>query len=102
MRVAQPVDQVACAVEWKEVVDEAVGGRILQLPDEPDHRERQHDRNEEDALVDARAADLPVEQHRQEHAERRRDQAEERQPDQVVPDGRPEEQVLREEQLVVA
>ena len=42
------------------------------LPDEADDGEREHDREVVDALVDAGAADVLVEQVGEEHAERRR------------------------------
>ena len=51
-------------------------GRVLQLPDEADDGQRQHDRDEERALVDARAAHLAVEQDREEDADRRGDEHE--------------------------
>ena len=42
--------------------------RVLQLPDEADDGQRQHDRDVERALVDARAAHLAIEQDREEDA----------------------------------
>ena len=62
----------------EDVVDEAVLRGVLELPDEPDQRERQDDRQVERGLVEARATDLAVEQDRDEDAERRGDEQEER------------------------
>ena len=48
-----------------------------------------------DALVDPGAADLLVQQHGHEHPDRRGDEQQEAQPDDVVLDGRPEGRVDR-------
>ena len=100
VRVAQPVDDIALARPPEDAVDEALRG-VLELPDDPDDRQRQHDRDEEGALVEPRPAHLPVEQHRQEDADRCRDEDEHQQPQDVVPDRRPERLVRREQRLVV-
>ena len=67
----------------------------LQLPDEADERQRQHDRQIERRLINPRPAHLLVEQHRQEHPERGGDQEGHGQPDQVVSHGPPERRVDR-------
>ena len=74
---------------------------MLRLPDDADHGQRQDHREVEDVLVDAAAADLPVEQDGEEDADRRGDEHEERQPQQVVAERRPEERVLGEQERVV-
>ena len=51
-------------------------GAYMELPDEADDGQRQHDRQVQRALVEARAADVLVEQHGEEDAERRRDEQE--------------------------
>ena len=75
--------------------------RVHLLPDEADDRQRQDDRDEERALVDPRAAHLTVQQDGEEDPDRRGDEDERQQPQDVVPDGRPEERIRREQLLVV-
>ena len=82
--VAQPVDDVPCVVGAQDAVDEALGRRVLQLPDEADDGQRQHDRQVQRALVEAAAADVLVEEDREEDAQRRGDQQEPGEPDEVV------------------
>ncbi len=48
-RVAEPVDQVVVGGPSEHVVDEPLLGRVLQLPDDPDDGQRQHDRQVEHA-----------------------------------------------------
>ena len=96
----EPVDDVVLAGPAQDVVDEPLR-RVHLLPDEPDDRQRQDDRDEERALVDPRPAHLAVEQDREEDPDRRRDEHERQQPQDVVPDGRPEERIGREQLLVV-
>src|ERR1019366_10007927 len=84
-------------------VDEAVARdrRILELPDKSDDGERQHDRREEDALVDARPSERAIQAHGQEDSHRGRDAYEEEQPHQIVYYGWPEERICREQLDVV-
>jgi len=51
-RIAKPVDRVFTGSS-KRVVDEALVGRVLQRPDDPDHGEGQDDRQVEHRLIDA-------------------------------------------------
>ena len=99
-RVPEPVDDVVLAGPAQDVVDEPLR-RVHLFPDEPDDRQRQDDRDEERALVDPRAAHLTVQQDGEEDPDRRRDEHERQQPQDVVPDGRPEERIGREQLLVV-
>ena len=59
-------------------------GRVLELPDDPDDRQREHDRQVEHRLVEARAAELAVEQDGEQHPDRRGDEHQQGQPDEVV------------------
>ena len=88
-RVAQPVDARCPAGGPEDAVDEPLRG-VHQLPDEPDDGQRQHDRDEERALVDARPAHLAIEQDREEDPDRGGDEHEHEEPQEVVPDRRPE------------
>ena len=100
--VAEPVDQVALLGGPEDVVEQALLRRVDELPDEADDGQREHDGQEEDALVDARATDLLVEQVGEQQPEHRRHEREEDQPDDVVAEGRPERRVDLEDLLVVA
>ena len=82
-------------------VEHAVVAGVDELGDEADHRQRQHHRQVERALVEAGEPDAPVEQHRAEQPERRRDQAEEGQPEHVVADRGPERRIGGGEVVVV-
>ena len=84
-----------------QVVDEALGRRVLELPDEPDDGQRQHDGHVQDALVEAGATDLLVKEDSEENPDRRRDEQEEPEPQQVVLEGGPERLVLRQQVDVV-
>src|SRR5450631_1287761 len=86
MRVAKPVDRVVVAVAPDQGVDETIVLGVDQLPDDADECQRQHDRQEQDALIDAAALDAAVDDDREQHAERGRDQDEDEQPDGVVLD----------------
>ena len=66
--VAQPVDHVALLVGAQDAVDEALGRRVLELPDEADDGQRQDDRQVQRALVEAGAADVLVQEHGEEDA----------------------------------
>src|SRR5437763_410430 len=82
---------------------EATVGRVDDaLPHEAHDRKREDDRGEEDAMVESRAPNIPIEQVCQEDAERRRPDEEEDQEHRVV-DQRLEEVRLenREDLLVV-
>src|SRR5262249_56819187 len=81
---------VTVARVGEDVRDQALRRRVDELPDERDQCEREHDRQEEDALVDPRAAQVLVQLVRKEEAERRRHERQERQPDRIVLDRRPE------------
>ena len=66
--VTEPVD---CTAAAKDLGRESVLGRVDDaLPHESDDGQREHDRREEDALVEPRAADVLVEQVGEQHAER--------------------------------
>jgi hypothetical protein len=85
----------------QDVVDEPLLGCVLQPPDDADDRQRQDHGQVEDGLVEPGPADLAVEQDGEEHPDRRGDEHQERQPDDVVRERRPEERVRREQALVV-
>jgi len=101
LRVAEPVDQVALLGAAEQVVDQPLLRRVDELPDEADDRQRQHHRQVDGALVDARGLELLVELQGQEQPEGGRDQQEEHQPDEVVLHRRPERRVDGEHLPVV-
>ena len=82
--VAVPVDRVV-ALEPEHGVEQALVARVDQLPDEADQRQREHDRQEERALVEPGEPELLVQQDGEEHARARvGDRERDGQPDQVV------------------
>src|ERR1700678_2741013 len=91
--IAEPVDQVRVRVVPDDRVDQAEVGRVDELPDDPDKRQRQHDRQEQDRLVDATAADAAVDDHREQHADRGGEEGEDQQPDEIALNRGPERRV---------
>src|SRR5205814_9066046 len=82
--------------------DESFGRAELQLPDEADDDEREDHRQVEDALIDARAPDVAVQEHRKEDADGCGDERQPGEPDEVVAEGAPELEIpsAQEESIV--
>jgi hypothetical protein len=99
VRVTEPVGRVAGAPE--NAVQGAVVARVHELRDEPDDRERQHDGHVDHALVEPAEPQLLVQEPAKNSPSGVGDQAEEREPEQVVPQRRPERRVVVDDVVVV-
>ena len=101
--VSQPVDEaVVRAGGAQQAVQEALVGRVDEVaPDEADDGQREHHGHVQGALVEARAADVLVQQDRQEHAQRRGEHGNQTSQMMLCWSAGQKKRVLGEEDLVV-